>query len=460
MVALVLWNLAAWIVVAGLRFGDDVDLALFGVRAGSWPMIAGVAAGLAVLAFRREVADERRPCGNRDRLALWILLGLGPLTLWSVGDREPLRGVDTIVFGVMALVGLERVFSHRRDVFRARAWFGVGGTTGRWLALGTAVVLAGLAAVALSVDGVEASPTKWALALATYPLYALVQLAVALVLPARVWRDDGHGARAVVVAAAVLFALIHAPNPVAMVLTGVGMIGWMLASRRGVGLAWLALSMGLCGATVAQGLPFAWTENLRVNAGFVLARQTERHIRTYDARVDDLASDATFDATGGDLRGWLARLYVEAFADDDPPAWLLDDWTHRTLNANRDRIVRVFLDSAEFRRRHGVERIMEGEDRSLLFSTFEPWHPAQQVYEALRVADPAQPPAPPFEDFLRATYQATLQRVASTEEIEGWDPVPPARDRIEVVRVVLAQAGIEDPAVWRRPPQWPVWARP
>lgn len=458
MVALVLWNLAAWIVVAGLRFGADLDLALwFGPP--SWPMIAAVAVALTVIAMRREVKDGRRPCSSRDRTALWILLGLGPLLIWALGDRDPTGGADVVVFVVLLLVGLERVYAHRAAIFRRGTWFAAGGRNGRVLAVGTAVVVVALAVTGALAGESETSVVAWALALASYPLYALVQLGAALALPRHVWSGDGHGSRSIVASVALLFALIHAPNPLVMGMTGAGMIAWAVAHARGVGFAWIALSMGLCGATAAQALPFAWTENMRVNSTYVLARQVERHIEVYDTRVDLWASDATLETTGGTLRGWLAALGADAFGAP-VPARVLDDWTTRVANARRDRVLRMFLDSEEFRRRHGIERFLHGRDQSLLYPSFVPWDRAQAAYDTLRAHDPARVPDTSFAEFLREAYRAFLQRVPADEEVAGWSPVPSVRGRTEVVRVVLALAGTEDPALWRRPTKWPDWAQP
>lgn len=459
MSALLFWNLAVWVVVAGLRFGDDVDLAI-GLPATAWPMAAGVSVGLAALSLRRAILAGEAPWRGADRRALWILCGLGPLAFWIAGDRVATTGPEVVLAIVLAVVGLERVVAHRARIFAATTWFATGGRAGRALALGTVVVLGVVAVLARANPDAESSDTKWAFALSTYPLYAMVQLGAVMVLPIAVWSRRGERSPVAIVAGvALLFALVHAPNPVVMSLTGAGMVAWAIAHRHGVGFAWLALSMGLCGAAIAQGVPQDLTQNLRVNAGYVLARQTERAVERYDARVERLASDDAFVDAGGTLRAWLGMLHEEGFGTP-PSDRVLDDWSARVRNANRDRIVRMFLDSAEFRRRHGVGALMDGRDRSLLFSTFEPTHPAHAAYERLRSREPDRAPETAFDAFLVELYRVLLQRVPSTDEILGWSPVPPARDRVEVVRVALAQAGIEDPAPWRRPAEGPRWARP
>ena len=460
MAALLLFHLAGAVLVAGFRFGNDVDLAV-GLGPRSWPMVAAVTVGLAALAVRRQAMAGRAPWSSFDRAALWGLVGVGPIVLWAVGDRAALRGSDTFVFAAMAVIGMAVLVRHRVRWTRAHPWFGTGGRAGRWLLVGTLVAGVGIALVVVTGPGPEPPTTigGWVLALSTYPLYALVQLGAALALPAFVWRRDEASPRAIVVACAVLFALIHAPNPLVMGITGLGMLAWAAAYRHGVGLVWIALSMGLLGALVAQGLPEPTTQNMRVNAGYVLALRTDRHVEAYDTRVDRLASDAFHARHGGRLRPWLTAVAREVTGREPAPA-VLDDWERRIRHANRDRILRMFLESREFRRRHSIERVFEGRDRSLLFSTFEPWHPAHVVYDSLRARDPVAPVAASFEDFLRRVYGVVLGREASIEELEGWSSRLPYRARVEVVRVVLARAGIEDPAPWRRPESWPRWAVP
>ena len=138
MTALLLWNLAVWVVVAGLRFGGDLDLALaLGIEPVSWPITAGVSVGLALLALRRAIAVGEAPWRDADRRALWILCGLGPLALWITADRVVTSGPEVVVFAILGAVGVERVVAHRARVLRASTWWSTGGRTGAVLALGT-----------------------------------------------------------------------------------------------------------------------------------------------------------------------------------------------------------------------------------------------------------------------------------------------------------------------------------
>jgi len=459
MVAIVLWNLAVWIVVAGLRFGVDMDLALPFARR-SWPFAAAVSGALFVLAFRREVVEGRRPCSSRDHAALWIILGIGPLLLWIFGDRVVTRGFDAIVLVALALVGLERVVAHRKLVFRRDVWFATGGRVGGALAAGTAVVAVVAFVAGRFAGSGEADPTHWAVALATYPLYAMVQLGATLALPARVWRSkDEHGPRATIAGLAFVFAWIHAPNPLVMVLTGGGMVAWALAHQRRVGFAWIALSMGLAGATVAQSLPDSWTQNMRVGAAYVLALQTERHIDAYDDQVEAWSTDAYWKESGSSTEGWLRAISQDIFGASIANA-VLEDWTFRLQHARRRQIVLAFLDTERFRRRHGIERRMDGRDRSLLHSTFAPWHPAQGAVLETLEEDPSNPPVEDFEAFLARIYREVLDRDGSDEEIASWSQEPRPGDRPEIVRHVLGLVGVEDPAEWRRPADPLAWARP
>ena len=457
MLSLVLFHAALCLLVAGLRFGPELDLVL-GPLASGWATLTAVLAGLAALALRRELRRGEIPWNDFDTVAAWLILVAGPALLWAVADREITSGIDALVLGAMLALGVVLLFRHRGEWTAARVWFATGGRAGRALLIGTvsALLLIAFAIAAVRAESALPEPSQWVFALSTYPLYAAVQLGAALVLPVMVWRRRGHSERAVVTACAVLFLLIHAPNPVALTLTGIGMIGWAWAHLRGVGFVWLALSMGLLGAVVAQGLPQTRTAHMRVGATYVLKRMNDRAIEAYDARVAALASDEFFAASGGTLRDWLRALHVEIVGLFFTGLYLVLS-QRRVLPRYRNAIALRFLDSDEFHRRHGIDRYLTGTDRRMFFSTFERWHPAHERLDAVWADDPAAPLAHDWRTHMTRTYEALLDRTPSAPEVDGWPRWPRADDRTDVVRVVLFNAGIDDPAEWRQPDDWPVW---
>jgi hypothetical protein len=125
-----------------------------------------------------------------------------------------------------------------------------------------------------------------------YPLFALVQLGVFLVIPAR--RLAALGLRPIPTAliTAAVFSLMHAPNPVVMLATFAAMFLWAWQYARGRRVWQLAVVMGLSATVFSQFLPDSLTDHMRVGPGQMhqLAK-TELVLRTDDPQ---LASPGAF----------------------------------------------------------------------------------------------------------------------------------------------------------------------
>ena len=454
MTALLLTHLALVLLIGGLRFGADLDLFLgFALSPERWAMATGVLLGLAGLALRREVLERRPPWRGRERAAVWSLLVLVPALHWAFGDEVMQWGVDAVLLLLAAVVGWAVVLA--RPVARSgRFWWGDRARPLLVLVLFTGV---GLTLLLTLGDARGAGPLPWL----TYPLYALVQLGLLLELPERLWSREGVGRLARVLGLSLLFAMVHGPNPVVLLLTAIGMAVWASARIAGAGLLPLALSMGLLGAAAAQALPEESTQHMRVGPGFVLKQARERALLRYDERVGRLASDATFQRAGGTLAGWLDLVHREVFGEAMDEA-TREGWIALVDARHRAHVVRVVLESEEYRRAHGIQRIMEGSDRSLLFSTFRPWHPAQEPYDELVERARRNATSETHADFVRHVFEVLLGRTPSARGLEEWSPWPAAIRREEIVRRFLEEAGVEDPASWRRPERplpWPAGPR-
>ena len=455
MIALLLAHLAMLVLVAGLRFAHALDVVLgFPLSIERWAMLSGVLVSLAAIALRREIVEGRAPWSSRERAVLWMVLVGAPLLVWSFGDAEATLGVDLVVLILAGLLGWITVLG--RPAARTRG-FWVGGPRRWWVAL---TLLTGGVMIALLLRDPSQPHTAWPWL--TYPFYALLQLGLLLELPERHWREHGVGRAARVAGVSVLFAMIHGPNPVVLVLTAMGMAVWALARTAGVGLVPLALSMGLLGATVARTLPPDETQNMRVGPGYVIKRERARELASYVERVRSLAGEATVARGGGSLVGWLELVHHEVFGwPIDAPT--RDAWRDLVAARVRAQVVRITLESEEYRQRHGIERLMVGPDRSLLYSTFQPWHPAQSVYAELVVRAEPGVPTEDHASFVRHVYEVLQRRTPAPEELAGWDPLPDHDGRVEIVRRFLLEAGVADPGYWHNPGpeiEWPGGSSP
>jgi hypothetical protein len=143
-----------------------------------------------------------------------------------------------------------------------------------------------------------------ALSLLLYPVYAFVQLFLCLAVPWPWLQDLAGGRRGPAIATvAVVFALVHWPNPGLMILTGGGMAFWALAWSRGRSLPALAISMGVLATLAAQGMPDRWTEHMRAGPRAVRQRAVPALAESAHAATADLPDGAPR------TRAFIAELY-------------------------------------------------------------------------------------------------------------------------------------------------------
>lgn len=438
MVSLILAHILSILVVGGLRFGPEAVLA--GAGRGPWIVALSTASvGLAV-ALARDTRRGRAPWSRPGRILLWLVFPGTAALHWGLGRTEVTAGGD--LPGIALVLGLVLgLLARRHDEWadrerRGQAWR----IAARWVLGPTALV----AAVGIAFgDGLHGS----SIALLTYPLYALGQLAAALVLPWTQWRRDGLRSGRVVLAIATLFALVHWPNPFAAVTTFLGMLLWASAWNAGSALLPLALSMGIMATVVNRTMPVELTGHLRVGANAVLkSRELERE-RWLDREVGRISAEAGPLDAGG-LRPWLARaLPLATGAPVDPG--LISGTADVLERLHRESMLRWVFDSAEFRARHRVTARLEPTELRFFESTFVPFHPAHAPYTNLA----ARGAGLDHGEFVDLVYAELLGRTPAQTEYRHW-PLPlTVGTRMEFLRRVLEGGGIGGPDLrrWHEP---------
>lgn len=384
--------------------------------AGLGPWLPLLAAGLgAVTALLLWVgAGHARGLGLQRPLAELILFF--PLVLayaWLVWPAGKLRPVDWMFLALFMLAALWLLRGSRGS--RPQP-----GSPGRFLPVDLTLIL--LPVVVGLAFGVEPDFRSTGLGFLGYPLYALVQMAVFLAIPAVRLRRLGLSPASAALMCAALFALIHAPNPVVMPVTFVAMHLWarqFLAGRR---LWQLAVVMGLSATSFTQFLSDDFTAHMKVGPGYLLDRAVD-HMTAHEP--------PGYRPT---TREYLELAYPRTVGRK-PTAAELDRWTADLAAARRPALAWSFYASAEYARKapergwpapppiaeHWLDLDPEWRQRIEEFGTAEYWSAA----------------GGDFAGFVASLYPGILRREASSAEIAAWRPGPTSGQRRRLVRLLL-----------------------
>ncbi|MBE0565056.1 MAG: hypothetical protein IH621_03800 [Krumholzibacteria bacterium] len=290
----------------------------------------------------------------------------------------------------------------------------------RWFAVDLVMIAAPVAA-GLAVG----NPPDWravGISALFYPLFAALQLAVFLVVPARRLRAMGLGPTGTAVCCALVFALLHWPHPAVFGLTLAGMFVWASAWLRGRPLGQVALAMGLAATAASQFLPDPWTGHMNVGPRAVRA-----------LAVADLAAGP--GPGPADAERWLAGAYPRAVGRPPEPDEL-DRWRAALAAEQRIRIAWEMFLSPEY------ARLAAGGSRPAPPPALEHWSHLPDPWAARLAAfgtdaylDAAGGTG---EGFLAAGYREILGREPEAGAAAAWtwglDPV----QRTYLARYLLA----------------------
>lgn len=130
----------------------------------------------------------------------------------------------------------------------------------------TGFILAGGMQVRLDGDAVIFS-------LLTYPLYALVQLSIFLIIPATRLNKLGLSPSLICIICALLFAMVHLPNPLLMLFTGLAMLAFCKQFLQGRSILAIALIMGIAATGFKAAIPQEWAMDMRIGPDYVEKRE-------------------------------------------------------------------------------------------------------------------------------------------------------------------------------------------
>lgn len=108
--------------------------------------------------------------------------------------------------------------------------------------------------------------------IALYTVYALFQLSVFLFVPATRMQKMGYPSRTIAISCAIVFSLVHWPNPLLMAVTGLAMLLWARQFLRGRSILALALIMGIAATGFKFMVPQQWSWEMRIGPDYIEKR--------------------------------------------------------------------------------------------------------------------------------------------------------------------------------------------
>jgi Domain of unknown function (DUF4214) len=260
------------------------------------------------------------------------------------------------------------------------------------------------------------------LSLLLYPLYSLLQLAIFLYLPLTRLRAMGVSRENSTLITAIVFSLVHWPNPLVMLVTLAGMLIWAQQFQNGRPLWQLALVMGLTATTFTQFLPDDLTRHMRVGPGYVRS-EAVWHLALENSGPEKATAPA-----------YIREIYPVTVGRPVHPKEL-QTWISLLDEARRSTWPYMFMVSDEYRARRSNSGQEMPPPPELHWTTWPPeWKKRVIRYSSDEFWQDSGENLP---GFVTALYREILGRKASEEELILWTKNLSVGQRKRMVEVLL-----------------------
>ena len=336
--------------------------------------------------------------------------------VWLVLPVRGLRALDVVIMGIFMLAAGWLVYRSRftRPIPRPA----LSRTFPVDLALILMPVILGLA------WGMKPDFQSSGISILLYPAYALIQLAVFLVIPAARLHRFGLKPWQIALFCATAFGLMHAPNPLVTAVTFLAMFIWARQYLAGRRIWQLAVVMGLSATTFSQFLADDFTGHMRVGPGYLRVQA-----------IETLAfADYTPEQSLPD--NYLQLIYpkiVERQATADE----LEVWVELIAKARRTTMAWQFFTSEEYARKSMDREWPAPPPEETHWVLFPPeWRHriaafGSEIYWRRCGGN--------FTGFTKCLYRDILQRGGSAKEIAGWKANLTVGQRKRLASVLLEQ---------------------
>ena len=255
-----------------------------------------------------------------------------------------------------------------------------------------------------------------------YPVYGFIQLSVFLLIPVTRLRALGVSNANSTLLAAIVFSLVHWPNPLVMLVTLVAMLIWSHQFQSGRPLWQLAIVLGLTATTFSQFLPDDLTKHMRVGPGYVRSEA-----------VMFLAN-----GSGGTIQPdpsqYITQIYPETIGREIT-AHELGLWLELLNTARRSTWANIFIVSDEYRDLRKIEGKTPPPAPEDHWTTWPPeWR--KMVIE-WGSDDYWVSCGGTKEGFVQSLYQHLLGRTGSDEAVAQWSSKLSIGQRKRVAEVLL-----------------------